>query len=276
MNALPSRASTGARALVLALGCMAACLPVAHAQGTAAADLSAPARGLEAYASRHHLSNGYGNWHESGVRGQYGMGSHLWAAEVATMRRFGESGRFIGLSDTWTLNEDWFTAVSVGAGDGAAYLPRYRVDGFVNRKLLASRQWVATLGAGYYRAPDGHIDRNISLGSTYYFEAPWVVQAEVRFNNSSPGQVRTHQQFVAATWGRAKQTQVIARHGWGAEGYQAIGGGASLVNFDSRQTQLTLRQWVGPQWGFTAGVERYSNPFYDRNGARLSLFWELP
>lgn len=272
MNAL----QPGARAptLVLALGFMATCLPAAHAQSPA--ELPAPVRGIEAYASRHNLSNGYGSWHETGVRGQYGMGSHLLGAEAATMRRFGESGRFMGLSDTWTLNEDWFTAVSVGAGDGAAYLPRYRVDGFINRKLLASRQWVATLGAGYYRAPDGHIDRNISLGSSYYFEAPWVVQAEVRFNNSSPGQVRTQQQFVAATWGRAKQTQVVARYGWGAEGYQAIGGGVSLVNFDSRQSQLTLRHWIGPRWGFTAGVERYSNPFYVRNGGKLSLFWELP
>lgn len=270
----PTRTLRAVSALVVATGLWATGLHAAHAQSNP--DLPDPIRGIEAYASRHNLSNGYGNWHEAGVRGQWGLDNQLLGMEVATMRRFGESGRFIGLSDTMTWNEDWFTALSVGAGDGAAYLPRYRVDAFIHRKLLPMRQWVATLGAGYYRAPDGHIDRNISFGSTYYFESPWVVQAEVRFNNSSPGQVRTQQQFVAATWGRVHQTQVIARHGWGAEGYQALGSGVSLVNFDSRQTQLTLRQWLGPQWGFTAGVERYSNPYYTRNGAKLSVFWELP
>ncbi|WP_342130372.1 YaiO family outer membrane beta-barrel protein [Hydrogenophaga sp. OTU3427] len=247
---------------------------VALAQTDALA--AASERGLEAYTSAHSLSNGYGDWHETGLRGHIGVGDHLLGAEIATMKRFGERGRYIGLSDTVTLDPDWFATLSVGAGDGAAYLPDHRVDAFINRKLLASRQLIATLGAGYYRAPDKHTDRNLSLGATYYFDAPWVVQGEIRFNESSPGQVRTHQQFVAATWGREHQTQVVVRHGWGDEGYQAIGGGASLVNFSSRQSQLTLRHWLGPQWGVSLGLERYSNPYYTRKGAVLALFWKLP
>ena len=123
---------------------------------------------------------------------------------------------------------------------------------------------------------DGHTDRQFNLGATYYFEAPWVLQGEVRFNESSPGQVRTRQHFAAVTWGRDRQTQVTARHGWGDEGYQSIGGGASLVNFSSHQTQLTLRHWLGPQWGVSLGLERYSNPYYTRKGATLALFWKLP
>jgi YaiO family outer membrane protein len=240
-------------------------------------DMAVPAhRSLEIYASRNTLSNGYGKWHEAGVRGKYAIDNHLLGAELATMRRFGESGQYFGVSDTITLNADWFTSVSVGAGDGAAYLPDYRADAFIHRKLLPSRQLVASLGAGYYRAPDDHIDRNISLGATYYFEAPWVLQGEIRFNRSNPGQVRTHQQFLAATWGQEHHTRVVLRHGWGAEGYQAIGGGASLVNFDSRQSQLNVQHWLGRQWGINMGVERYSNPFYARKGITLALFWKLP
>lgn len=258
----------------LALALATACPLAAHAQN--APDMPAPVGGVETYISAHSLSNGYGDWHEAGMRGHIGRGDQLLGVEAATMRRFGEPGRFIGLSDTVTIDRDWYATLSIGAGDGAAYLPRYRLDAFINRKLLPGRQWVATLGAGYYRAPDDHIDRNISLGATYYFDSPWVVQGEIRFNNSSPGQVNTHQQFLAVTWGRAHQTQITARHGWGAEGYQAIGSGASLVNFDSHQSQLTLRQWLGPKWGIKAGLERYSNPFYVRNGANLALFFELP
>lgn len=228
------------------------------------------------YTSAHRLTSGLGNWRELGVRGSRAMGAHVWQGEFATMRRFGESGNFIGLGDTVTFNPDWFGSLSVGAGDGASYLPKVRVDGFINRKLLANRNLIATLGAGYYRAPDGHNDRSVSLGATYYFSEPWIVQGEVRFNNSHPGSVNTRQQFVAVTWGRDQQTQVTARHAWGGEGYQSIGSGASLVNFKSRQTSLNLRHWLGADWGVAAGVEQYHNPTYDRQGATLALFWELP
>jgi YaiO family outer membrane protein len=231
---------------------------------------------LETYASTSNLSNGYGNWHEAGLLGHWRMGDHLLSGEIATMKRFGESGRYIGLSDTLTLSPDWFASLSVGAGDGAAYLPDYRIDAFINRKLLDTRQLIATLGTGYYRSPNGHTDTNLSLGATYYFNDPWVVQGEIRFNESSPGKVHTRQQFIAVTWGRDHQTQIMARHGWGDEGYQAIGGGSSLVNFSSRQSQLMLRHWLGPKWGLSLGLERYSNPSYKRLGAKLALFWELP
>jgi len=233
-------------------------------------------RKLEAYTSANTLSNGYGRWHEAGMRGNWRLGDHLLGAEIAAMKRFGETGRYIGLSDTITINPDWFTTLSLGAGDGASYLPDHRVDAFINHKMLPSRQLIATLGTGYYRAPDKHTDRYFSLGATYYFDAPWVLQGEIRFNESSPGAVRTHQQFLAATWGREKQTQVMARHGWGGEGYQSIGSGASLVNFSSRQSQLTVRHWLGPQWGVSVGVEHYRNPYYTRKGATVALFWKLP
>jgi YaiO family outer membrane protein len=231
---------------------------------------------LMLYTSAHSLSAGLGDWQELGVRGSRAIGAHVWQGEFATMRRFGESGNFIGLGDTYEFNPDWFGTLSVGAGDGASYLPRARIDGFINRKLLTDRNLIATLGAGYYSAPDGHNDRSASLGATYYFSEPWIVQGEVRFNNSRPGSVNTRQQFVAVTWGRDQQTQVTARHAWGTEGYQSIGAGASLVNFKSKQTSLNVRHWLGADWGISGGVEQYTNPYYDRKGATLALFWELP
>ena len=231
---------------------------------------------IQLYTSTQQLSDGLRNWQEIGVRGSRVIGAHVLQGEFATMRRFGESGNFIGIGDTYTFNPDWFGSLSVGAGDGASYLPTARVDGFINRKLLPDRNLIATLGAGYYRAPNGYNDRSASLGATYYFSEPWIVQGEVRFNNSRPGSVSTRQQFVAVTWGRDQQTQITARHAWGDEGYQAIGAGASLVNFKSKQTSLSVRHWVGEDWGVVAGVEKYRNPTYDRQGATLALFWELP
>lgn len=230
---------------------------------------------IEAYAARHDLSAGYGNWREVGLRGAYETGPHRLQAELASMRRFGESGNFVGIGDTVTLNEDWFASLSAGAGDGAFYLPRYRLDGFINRKFLPARNLVGTLGAGYYRAPDGHVDRSAIVGATYYFSQPWVVQGEVRFNNSSPGSIRTRQQAVAVTWGRDKQTLVIGRHAWGREGYQTVAQGMSLVDFRSNESSLKVRHWLAPQWGVEARIERYRNPFYERKGVNVGFFWQL-
>lgn len=283
-------------AKAVALGAVAAlaCSLPAHAQSSlmdpsttappepvvpspeASAQPGATRTDLLLYTSAQHLTAGLGNWKEIGVRGSHAMGAHVLQGEAATMRRFGESGNFIGLGDTYSFDPDWFASLSLGAGDGASYLPRVRVDSFIHRKLLADRNLIASLGAGYYRAPDGHTDRSASLGATYYFSEPWILQGEVRFNNSRPGSVTTRQQFVALTWGRDQQTQITARHAWGSEGYQTIGNGDVLVDFSSQQSSLNLRHWLGADWGLSAGVERYRNPYYHRTGATLGLFWELP
>lgn len=232
---------------------------------------------LQIYTSASQLTTGLQDWQELGARGSYTTGAHVLSGEVATMRRFGEKGAYIGLGDSYTFNPDWFGSLSVGAGDNTSYLPKVRVDGFLNRKLLPDRNLISTVGAGYYSAPDGHDDRNLSLGATYYFsDAPLILQGEVRINFSRPGNVKTRQQFLALTWGRAQATQITARYAWGREGYQAIGSGNSLVNFSSHQSSLTLRHWLGPDWGVAAGVEQYHNPFYDRTGITLSLFLEQP
>ncbi len=234
-----------------------------------------PRHGIEIYSSRQHLSAGYASWSEVGLRGHYESGAHLLQMELTSTRRFGESGAYLGLGDTVTINPDWFGSLAVGAGDGASYLPRYRVDGFINRKLLPEKNLVGTLGLGYYRAPDGHVDRSVSLGGTYYFSQPWIVQAEVKFNTSNPGNVHTRQQFVALTWGQDKHTQITGRYAGGAEGYQSIGAGASLVNFRSHQASLAVRHWLSANGGISAQVEHYKNPFYQRNGAQLGLFWQF-
>lgn len=234
-----------------------------------------PRMDLETYASYQNLSAGYGTWNEAGVLGNYAVGSNALQGQLAATRRFGQSGKYAEFGDTLTIDPDWYASLSAGAGDGAFYLPRYRVDAFINRKLLSRKQLVATLGLAYYAAPDGHTDRSLGLGAIYYFTEPLVVQAEVRFNHSNPGGVNTRQQFVAGTWGRAGQTQVIGRYAWGTEGYQTIGSGVQLVDFSSTDASVAVRHWLGQAWGISAMLERYRNPYYDRQGITLGLFWQL-
>ena len=234
-----------------------------------------PVRKLELSTGAQRLTNGFGNWRDVTLKGAYGLDKHLFQGELSAHRRFGEDGVFLGLSDTYTFDEDWYGSLAVGVGDGAFYLPRYRVDGTVYRKLLPNRNLVASLGLGYYKAPGGNSDQSISLGAAYYFEAPWIVEGGIRFNRSSPGSVDTQQQFVAVTYGRNKQDLVTARYGWGDEGYLAIAANRQLVNFASREASLTWRHWFNSRTGALVGANRYSNPSYRRSGVTVGIFHDF-
>lgn len=229
---------------------------------------------IEAYASEQHLSAGYSDWRDFGVRGTHVLGSHLLLGELSSTRHFDENGAFASIGDIYTFNPDWYGQLSVGAGDGASYLPRVRVDSFLNRKLLAQRNLVATLGLAYYHAPDGHTDRSIGLGAIYYFSVPLVIQGEFRRNVSSPGDVATQRQFLALSWMPAGGWQVTGRHAWGEEGYQPIGAGQSIVDFHSRESSLEVRKTFGA-WGVSLQLDYYSNPVYVRRGAVLGVFREF-
>ena len=232
-------------------------------------------RSLELSAGGQSLSAGFGNWRDVSLRGVYGLSTHLLQGEVSRSRRFGQDGTFAGVSDTYTFNEDWFGSFSVGKGDGAFYLPRYRVDAALYKKWLADRNLVTSVGVGYYKAPDVYNDRSLSLGASYYFESPWIVEGGVRLNISNPGSVRTHQQYAAATYGRDKQDLISARYTWGDEGYLAIAANAQMVNFKSREASIAWRHWLNQETGLLLSANRYTNPSYNRSGINVGIFHDF-
>lgn len=227
---------------------------------------------LELSVGAQDLTAGYPSWRDTTLRGIYEVDAHVLQAELSAKREFDESGVFFGLSDTYTINADWYASLAVGAGDGAFYLPQIRADAFVYRKWLAKKNLVSSVGFGYYDAPDGHRDRSLTLAAIYYFDAPWVVEAGVRLNRSDPGSVDTHRQFIAATYGRHRQSLISVRYGWGGEGYQAIGENTSLVDFQSNELSVMWRRWVTPRAGFLVNLERYRNSFYTRSGVSVGIF----
>lgn len=232
-------------------------------------------RSLELSAGSQSLSAGFSNWRDLTLRGTYGLPRHLLQGEVSLNRRFDKDGAFVGVSDTYTFNEDWFGSVALGVGDGAFYLPRYRIDATLYKKWLADRSLVSSVGVGYYDAPDGHTDRSVSLGAAYYFASPWIVEGGVRLNSSNPGSVRTQQQFVAVTYGRNKQDLVTTRYAWGSEGYLAIAANTQLVNFDSREASVAWRHWLDQRTGLLVSANRYTNPLYRRSGINIGIFHDF-
>ncbi|MDH4395594.1 MAG: YaiO family outer membrane beta-barrel protein [Limnobacter sp.] len=238
--------------------------------------LEAPSkRSLELSAGTQNLTAGLGDWEELTLRGTYGLGQHTLQGELSQNRRFDQNGTFLGISDTFIFDEDWFGRFSVGAGDGAFYLPRYRVDASFSRKWLDRKNLVTTFGLGYYDAPDNHTDRSVSASMAYYFEGPWIVEGGVRMNNSSPGSIDSQQQFVAVTYGRDKQDLVTARYGYGGEGYLSIASDTQLVNFDSNESSIVWRHWFNSRTGFLLGANHYDNPAYTRSGITVGIFHDF-
>lgn len=275
--------------MALAMACPAVCLPawgqyqnsssagvamepVMNAQGVAS---RLPLRSMELTLGAQRLTNSFGNWRDATLRGAYETGPHVLQLELAAKREFGASGNFLGLSDTYTFSPDWYGSLSVGAGDGAFYLPKFRTDVALYRKLLPQRNLVASVGAGYYKAPAGNVDRNVNLGGTYYFDTPWIVEGGIRFNRSSPGDIRTHQQFAAVTYGRVREYLITARYGEGGEGYQTVAQNTQLVNFQSKEASLSWRYWLDGRSGFLLSAERYKNPNYSRRGVNVGLFHQF-
>lgn len=247
-------------------------LPVLPTPATSTPLQSDGQRNLELSTGYQSLTGGFGSWRDVALRGTYGFQSHVVQAEVSASRRFNTDGVFVGVSDTYTFNDDWYANVAVGAGDGAFYLPRYRLDATLYKKWLADRSLVTSVGAGHYKAPDGHTDNSVSLGLVYYFSTPFIAEAGVRFNSSNPGAIKTHQQFVAVTYGRAKENLLTVRHNWGREGYQTITANTQLVNFSSKETSISWRHWIDTRTGFLVGANRYANPFYHRSGVNVGVF----
>ena len=232
-------------------------------------------RSIELSTGYQNLTAGLGSWRDLTLKGTYGLPSHLLQGEISTMRRFNQNGVFVGLSDTYTFNEDWYGSVAVGFGDGAFYLPKYRVNATLYKKWLPQRNLVTSIGVGKYKAPDGHVDNSLALGVVYYFDAPWVAEFGLTANSSNPGAIKTQQQFLALTYGRAKENLVTVRHAWGNEGYQTIATNAQLVNFPSKESSISWRHWFAPRTGVSISANRYTNPFYIRSGMNVGIFHDF-
>ncbi len=221
------------------------------------------------------LTNGFGYWSGGYSRGVYEQGKNIWNAEITGQQEFGDAGVYFDAGDTYNFNPDWYGALTVGSSAGGFFWPRFRTDGFLNKKWLGRKQLITTLGVSYDMAKDVHRDHTFYLGTTYYFQKPWIVEEGLYFNISHPGAVFAPAGFVAVTQGHNKQQYITVRAGFGEEAYQLIGPTASLSQFNSETLTITWRKWMGPNWGFNFVGDYYHSPFYLRGGSTFGFFKEF-
>lgn len=218
------------------------------------------------------LSNSYGSWAGGYARSAYEEGKDVWNGEVNGQREFGDKGVYFAAGDTRTFTPNWYAALTVGSSVQGFFWPRFRSDAFLNRKLLARKQWIATVGYGYYAAKDVHRNHDVYLGSTYYFEKPWIVETGLYLGVSNPGAVFAPSGFVAITEGTNKHHYLTVRVGSGEEGYQLVGPTITLAKFESQALTGTWRKWIGANWGIDCVGDFYHNPYYSRGGSTVGLF----
>jgi len=221
------------------------------------------------------LTNGYGYWAGGYARGVVTKGNNIWNAEVNGQHEFGDAGAYLAAGDTYNFNADWYASLTAGSSVGGFFWPRFRADGFINKKWMSRRQLITTFGFGYYASKDVHRDHSFFIGSTYYFTSPWIVEEGIRFNISNPGSVFSPAGFVAVTQGRNQQHYITIRAGFGVEAYQLVGPAVTLSDFESQTLTATWRQWVGTNWGVNLVGDYYHSPFYVRGGAGLGFFREF-
>jgi YaiO family outer membrane protein len=205
------------------------------------------------------LTNGYGYWAGGYARGVITQGNNIWNAEVNGQHEFGDAGVYFAAGDTYNFNPDWYGSLTVGSSVGGFFWPRFRGDGFINKKWMAHKQLITTLG----------------FGTTYYFTTPWILEEGIRFNVSNPGSVFSPAGFVAVTHGRNQRQYLTLRAGFGVEAYQLVGPTVSLNDFQSQTVTVTWRRWVGESWGINLVGDYYHSPYYGRGGSSFGFFREF-
>lgn len=221
------------------------------------------------------LTNGFGIWSGGYARGVLSTSNDILNGEINGQHEFGDAGAYFAVGDTHTFTANTYASITLGSSVGGFFFPRYRGDAFVSHKWLGRKQLITSIGFGYYAAKDPHRDRSLSIGSTYYFAKPWVLESGMRFNLSNPGSVFSPSGFVALTEGRNKQHYVTARIGYGQEAYELIGPADALNSFRSQTVTVTWRQWIGRNWGANGMADYYGSPYYTRAGGSLGLFREF-
>lgn len=228
---------------------------------------------VEAGLNYSNLTNGYDDWYGAVVRGSWQQDeNNIWEAEILRENEYDTWGTYFVVGLNHTFNEDWYGSLFVGTSDSAFFFPKFRVDAFINRKLLAERNLVATVGIGYEEAQQVNSDERLYLGASYYFEEPWEVEGGIRFNRSSPGPQNSTRYRVATTYGRPFERYLIAEYEWGKEAYQYIDENVVIADFNSQIVTLTWREWMARDWGFALRSEFYHSDEYNRNGIEISVF----
>lgn len=194
---------------------------------------------------------------------------------IERKRAFGERASIVSASHAWDASELDRVSVALAASDASTIAARWRVDGQYSRKLGASREVVASLGAFVSSTADGHRDRSAIASAAWYFAERQVVEGGVRIARSDPGAQTAVRAFAVYHWGTQGQDTLSVRAEAGREAYQSLGGTVAVADFASQELALTWRRWLAPGVGFGVNAAAYANPTYRKTTLGVVGFFDF-
>jgi YaiO family outer membrane protein len=217
----------------------------------------------------------YVPWRDAYMRIVASGDGNTFNGEVSRQDHYGDTGWYYGAGLARDFGENWFTDVHAGSSVGGFFLPKLRLDGTINRKILKRKQLVLTATGGYDKSKQVNHDYRVGGGFTYYTNWSIVAQAGMTATHADPGSLVDIAEYLALTQGHEKEHLVTFRVGLGKEGYEIVGPQTALMDFHLRQYSGIWRQWVGVNWGFNVIFNHENSPFYRRNGGTVGLFFEF-
>lgn len=228
----------------------------------------------EAGVKYHTLTTGFSDWNEGYAKGSWKQDAdNVWEWEVLGSKRFDESGVLFSGGLNHIFNDDWYGSLHLSASNDVFFFSKYRVDAFINKKFLEDKRLIGTLGLMYADSRVINVDRGLYLGAAYYFSTPWILEAGIRFNRSSPGPENSTRYKVALTQGKGFDRIITAAIDWGNEAYQYYSPPlTATVDVKSTLYSLTWREWIEKDWGINVVGEYYNSETYDRTGVMFGVF----
>jgi YaiO family outer membrane protein len=230
---------------------------------------------IEAGGGHSALTPGNPSWTDGYFRLLLQGQSNTLQTAVTREDHYGQTGWYVSGGLTHILSPNWYADVFVGGSSYCFFLPKYRLDAFIHRKLLPHKQLVMVLGGGYERAKDVHSAYRLNPEANYYLRPSWVLQSGIIFTRGDPGSITVHTQYFAVTQGQNKSHYFSVRGEYGREAWEIVGPSSVLVDFPIHDVSGNWRQWLAPNFGFNLSVERYNNYIFNRIGATAGVFLDF-
>jgi YaiO family outer membrane protein len=218
------------------------------------------------------LSNGYADWNDVNILNYFLWRHEQFVIETDYKSHFEASAVVIGITDTHTYNPLWYQDFSLSYATNNAILPGYVLYTELHRKFLRDESLVGGIGVGHNVNESPYSDTYGLMEATYYLGGPISLQAGMRLNNSSPGDVFTTRYFGNVNF-LYDRFDGYLRYETGREGYTVIGENEFENKFSSHEEEALLHYWYTARQGVGLRIDFYESDVYNRN--EIALQWLL-
>lgn len=220
------------------------------------------------------LSNGLGTHTSTGIRLRHARPRDIWYLGVWRETRLSETGWLGNISNTHTLSPVWTTHLSASAATDVFFLPRYRFDGQLARKLGGPRAWVVTGSLMTDAWRDEHSGVGAGFSVLRFLPAGLAVEAGVMWKRTMPEDFISRRQTAGVMWYQP-QRELSVRGGFGEEGFQVVSPDSVLVGFNSHDVTFRWLEWVSGNLGIAISGSYYKNPAFHSKGYSATVVRRL-